>query len=420
MIGHHNNLHTTPSQYITVPEFVWVCVVDLFSHARTFTCIGGFKCSICVEEKYESKVKIREMEYQLNEWSKRFQSDEVLSSLSSFPSWPEKRDSESFCIVSHASMEVLRDFVYNIQSSTGILDINTESLVSPLFCSHNKVCLPYKFSKALTEETFDLRTLKGPERIELISLAQWGRVCKYIEQLKETNIEVDAKDESRKKIIKPVVLTDGSIMPEMCSECLAAQAEEYNNWESKPILVIKLSPQDVVPSVENIPLETGRRKSKRRDKKSCEIIVSGSDSLAKLRLHIHEQLGENLLDQELFYNGSKLPLEQNHITLEGFGIKPYSLLHLRYINTKYARGIKSQLEDSTLTSLLRVTHSVDSNMLSRKEGFNGTFLGTSNTLNNMDLSDVQAWKKDASKHCVNSETSLILMSEVITVDDIDE
>ena len=316
-------------------------------------------------------------------------------------------------------MEHLRGFLHNMPSKSDIVDMTPLSLIKPYICAHNKVSLPYKFTSSFGQHEFDLKTLKGPDRIELLSRVQWKKVCNYILELHRIISPDDSMSIPKENIIEPVVLDQGYLTPNPCEECYKSRLEEHRNWKNKPILIIKLAIQDEVPNSADISTEDGKRKSRRKGKKPRELIVSGSDSLAKLRLQIYEQLGENLLDQEIYFDGKQLPLEDNCSKLEVFNIEPYSTLYLRYTNIKYNRGMKAHLEESTLYSLLKVASSDDSITLTKKEGFGGTFLGSEHFI---DTNDLQTYGThiciDTDKtNTLNSKEIASVEAEVISIDD---
>ena len=257
-----------------------------------------------------------------------------------------------------------------------VMSINTDLLVNQFSCKHKKSVLPLKFVEKLNTSSFNLNALKGPDKMMLLTLNQWSCLCTYIKDLRRIilmneNLEVKGKLDIFKN--SPVMIHKSTLTPELCLLCHTERLKEQHNWSNQPIIVTKLSTNDAIPAQEKAcDLNSTRRVSKRHTKKFREIRVSASDTLAKLRLHIYEQLGERLLDQEIFFNGCQLPLDKEDLTLEYFQIEPYSNIYLRYADKKYSRDIRAQLEDSTLNSLLL---NVGCDGKIRREGFSGTFLG---------------------------------------------
>eukprot|EP00814_Leptocylindrus_danicus_P021791 CAMPEP_0116003696 /NCGR_PEP_ID=MMETSP0321-20121206/192_1 /TAXON_ID=163516 /ORGANISM="Leptocylindrus danicus var. danicus, Strain B650" /LENGTH=254 /DNA_ID=CAMNT_0003471919 /DNA_START=473 /DNA_END=1234 /DNA_ORIENTATION=- len=231
----------------------------------------------------------------------------------------------------------------------------------------------------------------GEDALELLTKAEYDAVYESALELKnaiQLQQDVEIVDDAVPSTVCFTFAKESNIYkvaPPVCIECMSTRRADAQEWTNRPLFVTKLASSEEPPVIDvaqnKVAPSKSRGKSRRVIKaREKEVTVSSGDSLAKLRLHIHEQMGESLLDQEIFFRGQPLPLgdSQQSLTLKSQNIEPHSKLYIRYPAKKYARSERAQLEESLFNYLMSC---VDSNHNGgRNEGFGGTFLSSSNTI----------------------------------------
>ena len=379
--GNHGNLHAIPSQLSYVSTEAWGRVNDLFPEAIAFKpSLNEIKCTMCQEALNAKNAKANLEVSQWKEWKKRFY--EINPNLLDLTSSVKFREDRTFYIVSGTFMDSFRKCLNKKPTISDVNCLHIAQLNSSFKCCHQKTTLPPDLYEAIAaSSTFNSGSLKEKNNIEIISEPDYTALCKLLTDLKQIIGGDLLQNDVSINRIDEIMVVGNEVKPSSCVNCMEKVKFEMMHWKYRPIYYVKLSPTDEIPS-ENSNLEceevTSRRSKRQRKKKINELIVSYDDNLAMLRLKIHEQYGEKIYDQHLYFSEKDLTeLESNlNTSIKSLGIEPFSTLYLRYPDTKYTREERQILEESTISYLWGF---IDNGIQSgkKKEGFGGTFLGGS-------------------------------------------
>lgn len=390
----HGKLNAAGSRYVVVSDPVWQSIVKYYPTAIALNLSSGSKCLDCLGVREDEKEKVQFTQSNWESWIVSVKSNPLLKNVIIGPSSSAShmlKEKDSIVAVCHKALQRWRRCLYEIPDDDEADCIDANSYSNPYFCkSHGRSILPIKLADLTnTGDLLGQTFFDGEDALELLTEAEYDAVCnstltlKKIFQLYE---DVDIVEDAVPSAVNfTLVQKDHSykITPPVCVECMSARRADAREWTNRPVFVTKLRSNEEPPVIDTAPKKVVPTKSRRKSRRVIktqekELMVSSDDSLAKLRLHIHEQIGEPLLDQELFFRGQPLPLgdSQQSLTLKSQNIEPHSKIYIRYPAKKYARGERAQLEESIFDYLMSCM-GMSNGTNGRIEGFGGTFLSSS-------------------------------------------